>query len=88
MNMESTKNVIEIVKKPSNQFEYEEHYYFTEVVVVEGKTSIRSTGDIWNATRFNNMTPKDAEAWCNFIKANLGKHYEINIKTISLAYNL
>ena len=86
--MEAKKNVIEIIKKATNQFEYDEHYYFTEVVVVEGKTSIRSTGDIWKATRFNNMTPKDAATWCNFIKAYLGKHYEINIKTISLTYNI
>ena len=87
MEMESKKNVIEIVKKPSNQFEYEEHYYFTGVNL-EGKTSIRSTGDIWKATRFNDMKSKDAEMWCNFIKAYFGKHYEINIKTISLTYNL
>ena len=86
--MEAKKNVIEIIKKATNQFEYDEHYYFTEVVVVEGKTSIHLTGDIWNATRFNNMTAKDAEAWCNFIKAHFGKHYEINIKTISLNYDL
>ena len=78
--MESKKNVIEIVKKATNQFEY--------VVVVDGKTSIRSTGDIWKATCFNNMKSKDAEMWCNFIKAYFGKHYEINIKTISLTYNL
>ena len=82
--MEAKKNVIEIVKKATNQFEYDEHYYFTEVVVVEGKTSVRSTGDIWKATCFNNMKPKEAEMWCNFIKAYFGKHYEINIKTISL----
>lgn len=88
MNMESTKNVIEIVKKATNQFEYDEHYYFTEVVVFEGKTSIRSTGDVWEATRFNNLSANEAAAWCNFIKANLGKHYEINIKTISLTYNI
>ena len=88
MSMESTKNVIEIVKKPSNQFEYEEHYYFTEVAIVEGKTKILFTGDIWNATRFNNLSANEAAAWCNFIKANLGKHYEINIKTISLTYNI
>ena len=31
VEMESKKNVIEIVKMPSNQFEYEEHYYFTGV---------------------------------------------------------
>lgn len=86
--MEAKKNVIEIVKKATNQFEYDEHYYFTEVVVVEGKTSIRSTGDIWKATHFNNMKPKDTEMWCNFIKAYFGKHYEINIKTISLIYDL
>jgi len=86
--MEAKKNVIQIVKKATNQFEYDEHYYFTEVVVVEGKTSIRSTGDIWEATRFNNMTPNEAAAWCNFIKANFGKHYDINIKTISLNYDL
>ena len=86
--MESTKNVIEIVKKPSNQFEYEEHYYFTEVAIVEGKTKILFTGDIWEATRFNNLSANEAAAWCNFIKSNLGKHYEINIKTISLTYNI
>ena len=86
--MEAKKNVIEIVKKATNQFEYDEHYYFTEVVVVEGKTSIRLTGDIWKATRFNNMTAKEEDSWYNFIKAHFDKHYEINIKTISLNYNL
>lgn len=86
--MESKKNVIEIIKKATNQFEYDEHYYFTEVVVVEGKTSIRSTGDIWEAAKFKDMTSNEAAAWCNFIKAILGKHYEINVKTISLTYNL
>ena len=34
------------------------------------------------------MTSNEAAAWCNFIKAILGKRYEINIKTISLTYNL
>ena len=87
--MESTKNVIEIIKKPSNQFEYEEHYYFTNVETntVHG-TSIRMTGDIWEATRFNNLSANEAAAWCNFIKAILGKRYEINIKTITLKYAL
>ena len=88
MSMESTKNVIEIVKKASNQFEYEEHYYFTEVAIVEGKTKILFTGDIWNATRFNNMTDIEQDAWYRFIKSILGKHYEITIKTISLTYNI
>ena len=86
--MESKKNVIEIIKKATNQFEYDEHYYFTEVVVVEGKTSIRSTGDIWKATRFNNMTEIEQDAWYRFIKSFFGKHYEINIKTISLIYDI
>ena len=87
--MESKKNVIEIVKKPSNQFEYEEHRYFTNVDTNSHlNTSIGMTGDIWEATRFNNLTANEAAAWCNFLKAILGKHYEINIKTISLTYNL
>ena len=86
--MEAKKNVIEIVKKATNQFEYDEHYYFTEVVVVEGKTSIRSTGDIWKATCFNNMTEIEQDTWYRFIKSFFDKHYEINIKTISLTYDL
>ena len=86
--MEAKKNVIEIVKKATNQFEYDEHYYFTEVAIVEGKTKILFTGDIWEATRFNNLSANEAAAWCNFIKAYFGKHYEINIKTISLTYDL
>lgn len=88
MNMESIKNVIEIVKKPSNQFEYEEHYYFTGVNLGVNGTTIEMTGDVWEATKFKNMTSNEAAAWCNFIKAILGKRYEINIKTISLTYNL
>ena len=44
MNMESIKNVIEIVKKPSNQFEYEEHYYFTGVNLGFNGTTIEKTG--------------------------------------------
>lgn len=88
MNMESIKNVIEIVKKPSNQFEYEEHYYFTGVNLRFNGTTIDMTGDVWEATKFKDMTSNEAAAWCNFIKAILGKRYEINIKTISLTYNL
>lgn len=88
MNMESIKNVIEIVKKPSNQFEYEEHYYFTGVNLGFNGTNIEMTGDVWEATKFKDMTSNEAAAWCNFIKAILGKRYEINIKTISLTYNL
>ena len=87
MNMESIKNVIEIVKKPSNQFEYEEHY-FTGVNLRFNGTTIDMTGDVWEATKFKDMTSNEAAAWCNFIKAILGKRYEINIKTISLTYNL
>jgi hypothetical protein len=88
MEMESKKNVIEIVKKPSNQFEYEEHYYFTGVNLEFNVTDIRMTGDVWEATKFKDMTSNEAAAWCNFLKAILGKRYEINIKTISLTYNL
>ena len=88
MNMESTKNVIEIIKKASNQFEYDEHYYFTGVDVADGKTNIQTTGDIWKALRFQNMSSTDAEAWCTFIKKFLGKHYKVWIKTISLSYEL
>ena len=86
--MESTKNVIEIVKKPSNQFEYEEHYYFTGVNLEFNVTDISMTGDVWEATKFKDMTSNEAAAWCNFLKAILGKRYEINIKTISLTYNI
>ena len=88
MEMESKKNVIEIVKKPSNQFEYEEHYYFTGVNLEFNVTDISMTGDVWEATKFKDMTSNEAAAWCNFIKAILGKRYEINIKIISLTYNL
>lgn len=88
MNMESIKNVIEIVKKPSNQFEYEEHYYFTGVNLGVNGTTIEMTGDVWESAKFKDMTSNEAVAWCNFIKAILGKRYEINIKTISLTYNL
>ena len=88
MSMESIKNVIEIVKKPSNQFEYEEHYYFTGVNLEFNVTDISMTGDVWEATKFKDMTSNEAAAWCNFLKAILGKRYEINIKTISLTYNL
>lgn len=88
MEMESKKNVIEIVKKPSNQFEYEEHYYFTGVNLEFNVTDISMTGDVWEATKFKDMTSNEAAAWCNFLKAILGKCYEINIKTISLTYNL
>ena len=86
--MESKKNVIEIVKKPSNQFEYEEHYYFTGVNLEFNVTDISMTGDVWEATKFKDMTSNEAAAWCNFLKAILGKRYEINIKTISLTYNI
>lgn len=88
MNTESIKNVIEIVKKPSNQFEYEEHYYFTGVNLGFNGTTIEKTGDVWEAAKFKDMTSNEAAAWCNFIKTILGKRYEINIKTISLTYNL
>lgn len=86
--MESKKNVIEILKKPSNQFEYEEHYYFRGVNLEFNVTTIDMTGDIWEAAKFKDMTSNEAAAWCNFLKAILGKRYEINIKTISLSYNI
>ena len=86
--MESIKSVIEIVKKASNQFEYDEHYYFTEVSIIDGKTNIGSTGDIWNATKFNPMFPDIAKTWCSFIKSFLDKHYQVNVINISLNYDL
>ena len=82
--MESTKNVIEIIKKGRASWEYDEHYYFKSVY--EG--DIEMTGDIWKAQRFENLTPNASTAWCNFLKTILGKHYEINIKTITLKYTL
>ena len=88
MEMESKKNVIEIVKMSSNQFEYEEHYYFTGVNLEFNGTTIGMTGDVWEAAKFKDITSNEAAAWCNFLKAILGKRYEINIKTISLTYNL
>lgn len=86
--MESVKDVIQITKKASNQFEYDEHYYFTEISVTDGKTNILTTGDIWKATRFNCMTPNIANNWCSFIKSFLGKHYQVNVINISLNYDL
>lgn len=86
--MESVKDVIQIIKKASNQFEYDEHYYFTEISVADGKTNILTTCDIWKATRFNCMTPNIANNWCSFIKSFFGKHYEVCVKTIKLNYNL
>ena len=86
--MNSTKNVIEIIKHARHQFEYDEHYYFTEVQIIEGKTSIRTTGDIWKATRFNEMTEIEQNAWYKFIKSFFGKHYTVNFKTISLTYDI
>ena len=86
--MESVKDVIQIIKKASNQYEYDEYYYFTEISVTDGKTNILTTGDIWKATRFNCMTPNIANNWCSFIKSFFGKHYKICVKTIKLNYNL
>ena len=86
--MESKKNVIEIVKKATNQFEYDEHYYFTGVNLEFNGTTIDMTGDVWEAAKFKDMTSNEAAAWCNFLKAMLGKRYEINIKTISLIYDI
>lgn len=84
--MESQKNVIEIVKHATNQFEYDEHRYFTEVKIVEGKTNILSTGDIWYATKFDDMDVKEQDAWYRFIKSYYGKHYTVNIIPIKLIY--
>ena len=86
--MEAKKNVIEIVKKATNQFEYDEHYYFTGVNLEFNGTTIDMTGDVWEAAKFKDMTSNEAAAWCNFLKAMLGKRYEINIKTISLIYDI
>lgn len=79
-------NVIEIIKNARNQFEYDEHSYFTEVKVINGKTNILSTSDIWGATKFHNMENNEQDAWCRFIKSYYGKHYTINIKPIKLIY--
>lgn len=86
--MEAKKNVIEIVKKATNQFEYDEHYYFTGINLEFNGTTIDMTGDVWEAAKFKDMTSNEAAAWCNFLKAMLGKRYEINIKTISLIYDI
>ena len=86
--MNSTKNIIEIIKKATNQFEYDEHYYFTEVQIIEGKTTIGMTVDICKATRFNKMTEIEQDAWYMFIKSFFGKHYVVNIQTISLTYDI
>lgn len=86
--MESKKYVIEIVKNATNQFEYDEHYYFTEVKVIDGKTEILSTGDIWLATRFSDMECAVQDMWYKFIKSYYGKHYTINIIPITLTYTL
>jgi len=86
--MESRKYVIEIVKNATNRFEYDEHYYFTEVKVIDGKTNILSTGDIWGATRFSDMEMEGAirDMWYKFIKSYYGKHYTVNIISIELNY--
>lgn len=84
--MESRKTVIEIIKNATNQFEYDEHRYFTEVKVIDGKTNILSTGDIWSATKFNDMECAEQDAWYRFIKSYYGKHYTINIIPIVIIY--
>ena len=84
--MESKKYIIEIVKNATNQFEYDEHYYFTEVKVIEGKTNILLTGDIWHATKFNDMECSEQDAWYSFIKSYYGKHYTVNIIPITIIY--
>ena len=88
--MVSQRNVIEIIKHATNQFEYDEHYYFTEVKVIDGKTKILTTGDIWGATRFSDMeydvAGKAQDMWYRFIKSYYGKHYTVNIIPIKLNY--
>ena len=64
------------------------NYHFVSSAWVNGIAFIEMTGDVWEAAKFKDMTSNEAAAWCNFIKAILGKRYEINIKTISLTYNL
>ena len=46
------------------------------------------TGDIWKATRFNEMTEIEQNTWYRFIKSFFGKHYTVNFKTISLTYDI
>lgn len=86
-DMESTKNVIEIVKKARAHLEYDEHYYLKNInPELDLENCIEYTGDIWKALKFNNVD--NASGWYNFIKTILGKHYEINIKTITLNYTI
>ena len=84
--MESQRSVIEIIKHATNQFEYDEHYYFTEVKVIDGKTKILDTGDIWKATKFKDMEYPIQDMWCKFIKSYYGKRYTVNIIPIKLNY--
>lgn len=87
--METRKQVIQIIKKASNQSEYDEYYYFTNVAINDaGKTIIQVTGDIWKAVRFDNMSSKEIQTWCTFIKNILGKRNHVSIKTIILNYEL
>ncbi len=90
--MELKKYVIEIVKNATNQFEYDEHYYFVEVKVIDGKTTIISTGDIWKATKFKDMEydveGKAKDMWYRFIKSYYGKRYTVNIIPITLTCTL
>lgn len=89
MSMESKKNIIQIIEKATDYFVYDKIYYFTGIDIVEGKINVRTTGDVWKATRFNNdMSLDEVKPLCKFIKANLGKRYEIKIITITLNYEV
>ena len=85
--MESTKNVIEIVKLPDNKYGYEEHYYFQKASIINGKTHIDITGDIWDAVYFNEYN-EEIKTWRDFVKAFFENDYTVCITQIRLNYPL
>ena len=60
--MNSTKGVIRIIKLASNQNEYDEYYYLTDVSKdINSHLMARITGNIWNAMKFIYNSPIEDE---------------------------
>jgi len=93
--METTKYVISIIKMPDSINGYEEHYYFLDVALdKDGHLIARSTGNIWDAMKFNYGLNIDETkrilSLIEFIKTCYipKKKYKISIIPITLNYEM
>lgn len=96
--MNSEKGVIRIIKLANHPSGYDEHYYFTDVVIDNnGHLMARNTTNIWDAMKFQCVNGKipNVDEWrrisslMEFIKTcydSLPEKYLIEFTSITLNY--